>query len=169
MDIQAVAQLLGNFGEFAGSIAVFATLIYVAVQVKQAKHQIDLVGLQTRATQASSVLQPIVTSPDFAQIFTKLNMLDYGEYGLSPEETARFGAWFHTWLQTEQGSFFMLGEGSNDSLLAWMLSTPAGNEFWEKQKGFYAAPFVARVEYIKAQLQSNPLTETEVMSGSLRS
>jgi hypothetical protein len=44
MDIQAVAQLLGNFGEFAGSIAVFATLIYVAVQVKQAKHQIDLVS-----------------------------------------------------------------------------------------------------------------------------
>ena len=36
MDHQAFAQLLGNYGEFFGSIAVFATLAYLAVQVRQA-------------------------------------------------------------------------------------------------------------------------------------
>jgi hypothetical protein len=35
MDHQAFAQLLGNYGEFFGSIAVFLTLIYLAVQVRQ--------------------------------------------------------------------------------------------------------------------------------------
>ena len=35
MDIQATAQLLGNFGEFFGAIAVLATLGYLVVQVKQ--------------------------------------------------------------------------------------------------------------------------------------
>jgi hypothetical protein len=35
MDIQATAQLLGNFGEFFGAIAVVATLAYLAVQIRQ--------------------------------------------------------------------------------------------------------------------------------------
>lgn len=37
MDHQAFAQLLGNYGEFVGAIAVVATLFYLAVQVKQSK------------------------------------------------------------------------------------------------------------------------------------
>ncbi len=35
MDIQATAQLLGNFGEFFGAIAVLATLVYLVIQIKQ--------------------------------------------------------------------------------------------------------------------------------------
>ena len=37
MDHQALAQLLGNYGEFFGSIAVLVTLIYLAVQVRYSK------------------------------------------------------------------------------------------------------------------------------------
>ncbi len=35
MDHQAFAQLLGNYGEFLGAIAVFATLVYLAIQIRQ--------------------------------------------------------------------------------------------------------------------------------------
>ena len=35
MDHQAFAQLLGNYGEFVGAIAVVATLGYLAVQLRQ--------------------------------------------------------------------------------------------------------------------------------------
>ena len=35
MDIQDLAQLLGNFGEFFGAIAVVTTLAYLAVQIRQ--------------------------------------------------------------------------------------------------------------------------------------
>ena len=34
MDHQTFAQLLGNYGEFIGSIAVLATLAYLAAQVR---------------------------------------------------------------------------------------------------------------------------------------
>ena len=37
MDHQAFAQLLGNYGEFVGAIAVVATLVYLAVQVRHGK------------------------------------------------------------------------------------------------------------------------------------
>jgi len=35
MDLVSIAQLLGNFGEFVGAVAVVATLIYVAIQIRQ--------------------------------------------------------------------------------------------------------------------------------------
>jgi hypothetical protein len=34
MDLMSTAQLLGNFGEFVGAIAVVATLIYLASQIR---------------------------------------------------------------------------------------------------------------------------------------
>jgi len=39
MDHQAFAQLLGNYGEFVGSIAVLVTLVYLAIQVRQNTEQ----------------------------------------------------------------------------------------------------------------------------------
>ena len=40
MDHQVFAEILGNYGEFVGAIAVVATLIYLALQVRQSKVQI---------------------------------------------------------------------------------------------------------------------------------
>ena len=35
MDHQAFAQLLGNYGEFVGAVAVVGTLVYLAAQIRQ--------------------------------------------------------------------------------------------------------------------------------------
>jgi hypothetical protein len=35
MTLMDIAQLLGNFGEFVGAIAVVATLMYLAVQIRE--------------------------------------------------------------------------------------------------------------------------------------
>ena len=37
MDHQTFAQLLGNYGEFVGAVAVVITLIYLAIQVRHSK------------------------------------------------------------------------------------------------------------------------------------
>ncbi len=37
MTLMETAQLLGNFGEFFGAVAVVATLAYLAVQIRQNK------------------------------------------------------------------------------------------------------------------------------------
>ena len=50
MDHQAFAQLLGNYGEFLGAIAVVATLFYLAVQVKHSK---DATEANTRSLEQS--------------------------------------------------------------------------------------------------------------------
>ncbi len=41
MDVVQIAELLGNVGEFIGSILVLVTLIYLALQVKQSKELLE--------------------------------------------------------------------------------------------------------------------------------
>jgi hypothetical protein len=165
MSLAELASILGGFGDFIGSIAVLATLIYLAIQVKHARHEVSLIGRQARANHATAVLGPIITSRDIAPIFAKLDLFNYGDFGLTKEESIRFGSWFHTWLQTEQGSFYLLPPGSTDPLLNWMLAAPAGAEFWEKNKGIYDAVFVEHVEKLKRQLQAEPKSTTEILAG----
>ena len=154
MTVTDVASILGGFGEFVSSIVVLITLIYLANQLRQAKREVSLIGRQARANHATAVLAPIINSPDFASLFAKAKLVDYGEFGLKEEEAIRIGAWFHTWLQTEQGSFYLLPDGENDPLLEWMLSTPTGTEFWEKNKQIYDAVFVAHVERLKQRMRA---------------
>jgi hypothetical protein len=42
MDHQVFAQLLGNYGEFFGSIAVFITLAYLSIQIRSSNKQAEL-------------------------------------------------------------------------------------------------------------------------------
>jgi hypothetical protein len=164
MSLMDFAQLLGNFGEFFGSIAVLATLIYLAVQVKHAKQQLTMAGLQARSNHAIGVLEPIVQRSDLASIFSKLEFIDYGDFGLSKEETVAFGAWAHIWMQTEQGSFYILPEGSHEELRTWWLSTPAGAEFWEKNRGFYDQEFVEHMDGLKRNLEANLRSSADIRS-----
>ncbi len=46
MDLMSTAQLLGNFGEFFGAVAVVATLIFVGIQVRQSTAASRLSGSQ---------------------------------------------------------------------------------------------------------------------------
>jgi hypothetical protein len=53
MDQQTIAQMLGNYGEFVGSIAVLATLVYLSLQVRQNNRALD----QQNEVAAAEILQ----------------------------------------------------------------------------------------------------------------
>lgn len=48
MDHQTFAQLLGSYGEFIGSIAILVTLVYLSIQVRQARVQQQVNDRQSR-------------------------------------------------------------------------------------------------------------------------
>ena len=70
MDLITTAQLLGNFGEFVGAIAVVATLGYLAYQIRQntivARSSIRQGITQMYVNQIADV----VVNRDLAKIFT---------------------------------------------------------------------------------------------------
>jgi hypothetical protein len=60
MDLQATAQLLGNFGEFIGAIAVVGTLGYLAVQIRQNTHQIRVNATSLEASTYQSLITHVI-------------------------------------------------------------------------------------------------------------
>lgn len=50
MDLMQTVELLGNFGEFVGAIAIIITLVYLAVQIRQT-------GESTSAATVSAFMQ----------------------------------------------------------------------------------------------------------------
>jgi hypothetical protein len=71
MDLMSSAQLLGNYGEFVGAIAVVATLAYLAAQVRQQ-------NLESRAKSVHEILwgfrdaQAVFADPDVAELAAKM-------------------------------------------------------------------------------------------------
>ena len=77
MSLIELSELLGNLGEFAGSIAVLATLIYLAVQVRQSKElleenrKIALGQMYQQSAGFSLEMQRYMGNPDLAELRTK--------------------------------------------------------------------------------------------------
>jgi hypothetical protein len=92
MDHQAFAQLLGNYGEFAGSIAVFATLIYLAIQVRQNTHAERRSALDLSVRNFIAIRQAVFENSEVSSIsFKGLNDPE----SLNEEESYRFRLWFY--------------------------------------------------------------------------
>ena len=75
MDHQVFAQLLGNYGEFVGAIAVVATLAYLAVQVRHSREATETNTKSLRSTARiesgrywSDEVIRMALSPDMASI-----------------------------------------------------------------------------------------------------
>ncbi len=105
MDLVSASQVLGNLGEFLGSIAVFATLIYLSIQVKHSKlateantkiaqqnHSLALAQNQlARVDLITKQIRSVVLSGELAEILVKYDKDGIGS--LSSAEHRRF----HTW------------------------------------------------------------------------
>ena len=71
MDLMSTAQLLGNFGELVGAIAVVATLIYLAVQIRQNTTALKSSTWQAIQNAEHAFDQSLVANEDTAQIWIK--------------------------------------------------------------------------------------------------
>lgn len=71
MDLMSTAQLLGNFGEFFGAIAVVATLGYLTLEVRRSRLATLASVELARAEQSLRELLADRDSPFMAQLFVK--------------------------------------------------------------------------------------------------
>lgn len=69
MDHQAFAQLLGNYGEFVGAIAVFVTLVYLSVQVRQNTRSTNSNNNHNVMMAFNSFNEAVFASPDLTRIY----------------------------------------------------------------------------------------------------
>ena len=151
MDLSATAQVLGNLGEFLGSIVVLITLLYLAVQVRQTRLSVQSSSWQDGVNSIIEWNFRIAEAPELVDIFQR-GMADPD--ALSSQEQLRlalmissFLQQFHKWYLDNQKGLVeekaWLGE--SQSMVA-ILSTPGGARYWEKFEVPFTPGFRAYVD-----------------------
>jgi len=142
MDHQAIAQLLGNYGEFVGAIAVVITLIYLAVQVRHSKEATEAntksLHLQSYQSWQAANLQinMSISSPAQSGIVARGNM---GAANLTEETYVSYAMTHLAIMQMAQSADYLYRAGLLDrelweaemSRAAGILEAPGARQWWE--------------------------------------
>ncbi len=130
MDHQAVAQLLGNYGEFVGAIAVVLTLIYLSIQIRQNTRSMNLTALRS--------MHDVVLLTENNERYIGYLLKAQRNEALTEEERAHMVERFLTIMRTIERSWmeYSLGAVSREmfeqhlDLLRWALSSLVARRMW---------------------------------------
>ncbi len=149
MTLMEISQVLGNVGEFVGAIAVVATLLYLAVQVRDAGRSSKFSAVQanraTRIAWFSSLRDSSHLLATHAKLLAGEALETEDELRLLYHYAAEWGILYSEWVQYELG---LMGEfaTSDEMNMKFLLSSPRAMEVW---RGVSEHSFPARfVEYV---------------------
>jgi len=149
---------LGALGEFLGSIGVVATLVYLAIQIRQNTNQLHNNERSLRRAENNAIMQNwsdlrrlVMSDATFAEI-TVRGRTDYGS--LDAVERERVGAWaseviwinYHLWQRVQESIFEPEQWGRAQPIVVEVVRGPAGLSAWERMRGRFDSAFVEDVE-----------------------
>ena len=129
------SQLLGNYGEFVGAIAIVITLIYLAVQLKQNTNSVKAAAYQDWV--ASNLgINMAMSNPAQSQIVAAGNM---DSSNLTGDTWVAFAMMHIAMMQMGQSTDYLYRSGSLDrelweaemNRLAGVLSAPGVRQWWD--------------------------------------
>jgi len=146
MDHQAFAQLLGNYGEFLGAIAVVVTLIYLAAQIRQNTRAVRLSTAHSIADAFRNQYATIGGSGQVADVFAT-GFARPGE--LDEAKRTQFYALMHQTVRVYEETFYQFAEGALDERLwtgmhrqmLWTLNQPGFHNYWQDRHDWYSDSF----------------------------
>ena len=157
-------QDLGNIGEFVGAIGVVASLIYLALQIRQSSQQISentnsvLGSAESQDARVSSdFLQSLAENPGLARVWR----LGHSEPSkLTQDESTQFVMLMGSAFFRLAGSFGQYQRGllSEDSwepyerLISRYLDSPAVVEWWSRGDVPFARSFI---DYVDARIPAS--------------
>lgn len=146
------SQLLGNYGEFVGAIAIVVTLIYLAVQIRQNTQQMRRVEMNAGMAQFSVPRMAIASDRGLAELLVKtasataeLDAVD--QLRLDMLRSEWMWAFFHNWDRARDGSVDREDwETSTRPGLARLLAGENGARWWDANRQEFNTGFQAEVD-----------------------
>ena len=155
-------EQISYLAQIVASIGVVASLIFVALQIKQNTRALQRNEHNSTMEQWTVIRQAIAQNRDIAELMTAglhgERTMDAADQ-LRLEQMLQENAWaaFHIWDRTQRG-IFPKGtfEATAGALLGTLLRTPGGESWWRKAKhiGFHPG-FVLDVDAVLANDQAN--------------
>jgi len=169
MDHQAFAQLLGNYGEFVGAIAVVVTLAYLAVQVKQSRLSLDA---NTKAMRGQVVSEVMHSAIAYLQMFTQrddvseLYVRFHADEALDSTQLTVMDATISAMFIARQHEFFQWKQGLLDEkvfkalrhVILTTLACENGRHWWQHEGShLFSREFVEYVDELWRESSSEDL------------
>ena len=151
-------QDLGNVGELVGALATVATLVYLAVQIRQNTTSVRAASYHAGSTAWSAIFSQVALDPKAAEIY-HAGRVSLDE--LSKEDARRADLLFDAMLAQIENFYVQFLNGqhpeSNQERFARILQaqfqTPGFRRYWPRRRDFFTAEFV---EYIEKELELVP-------------
>jgi hypothetical protein len=151
-------QDLGNLGEFVGAIAVVATLVYLALNIRQNTahlsqntRAVQLSALQATGESTNRVREMLILNPELSDLYLK-GLRGYSELELS--DRLRFGMLLENFLKTAEAAYVRnvvldvdpdFLEGIRKSL-DFLLTHAGVREWWNRNRAGFRPVFRDLVE-----------------------
>jgi hypothetical protein len=116
MDAFQLFQLLGNLGEFFGAIAVVATLIYLAIQIRQNSAQLRISSYQTSTERYANLMRNVLADPENFSWF-KAGLESYRQ--LDAAGQARFHAHLYGVIDSYRSNLVLRDAGVLSEEVFW--------------------------------------------------
>jgi hypothetical protein len=151
-------QDLGNLGEFVGAIAVVATLVYLALNIRQNTahlsqntRAVQLSALQATGESTNRVREMLILNPELSDLYLK-GLRGYSELELS--DRLRFGMLLENFLKTAEAAYVRnvvldvdpdFLEGIRKSL-DFLLAHAGARDWWNRNRAGFRPVFRDLVE-----------------------
>jgi hypothetical protein len=154
MDHQAIAQLLGSYGEFIGAIAVVVTLAYLAVQLRQTAKINKALATDHAARSLAEMNADAIKSESLWQALGNAHNPKLDVESLSGDDRAKALLAARVMLQRFYAEFYLfkagileeaVWEGRRQGALG-LIATPIGQQCWNDLKPGLPSEFVVGVE-----------------------
>lgn len=137
---------LGNIGDLLGGLGVFATLIYLAIQIRQNTQSSRSAAYQSAVVATSTWTQDVGTDSESTRI---MQAGLYDPQRLDALEQAQFSLIMAAFFRNLENIHFQFVSGAIDESLwsGWahrissLVSTPGVREWWEGAKNAFSADF----------------------------
>src|SRR5213596_3547698 len=151
-------EQISYLAQIVASVGVIASLIFVALQIKQNTGALQRNEHNSTMAQWTVIRQAIAGNRDIAELMTAglsgERALDAADQ-LRLEQMLQENAWasFHIWERTQRG-IFPKGtfEATGGALLGALLRTPGGESWWRQAKHIgFPRGFVSDVDTVLAK------------------
>ena len=143
-------QVLGDLGDFLGAIAVVATLLYLATQVRQSKVLMEHQGHLNSADQMTKFMTLAAGSPQVSDLFVRGTR---SRQELTEAETFQWDMGVSVHLTALEFHVRSSPDPRTDSdapawgeIVKMFLAHPGGRDYWRTHRGKYYPEFVEWVD-----------------------
>lgn len=144
---------LGNIGELVSALAVVATLVYLAAQIRQNTRVVRSSTDQAATDAHAGYLSLLASNPELTSLYRR----GASREPLDEDETLRFGFLLHHVFAQVQASYFHHRHGVISSeqwqnvqrVTSLWLSAPGVWDWWQREKRILRDDFV---EYVDSEI-----------------